>query len=473
MRVHTKIICTIGPSVLSYEKILELIKAGMNVARINMSHGSHKQHGKTIALLKKARVETKASLAIMLDTKGPEVRVGPINGDQILLEKGQQLSIVKQQSDKTNGAITLNPSHIIEDIPLGAQVLFDDGYVASKVIEKRAEGVTVKIANSGLVKSSKGVNIPNVDLSLPAVTGQDIKDIVFGCEQGVDIIAASFIRSSDHIEIIRKLLAKEKAEHILVIAKIESALGVKNFDAILKVSDGIMVARGDLGVELPITTVPNHQKEMIYKCNHAFKPVVTATQMLESMIKNPRPTRAEVSDVANAIYDSTSAVMLSGETAVGVYPIETVKLMRSAILEAEKQFRYADYFHCEVLRQTYKEISYSVALAAVKTAYSSKAKAIIALTTSGFTARIMSRFRPKIPIIAITREEKVFHQLAFFWGVIPLLAGASNMEEGMKEACRFLLKNKLAKRADSVVMTSGVPFAVSGTTNMMCVQTVS
>lgn len=473
MRAHTKIICTIGPSVLTYKKILELIKAGMNIARINMSHGSHKEHGKTIALLKKAREETDTPLAIMLDTKGPEVRVGPISGDQIFLEKGQHLSILKQESNKINGAITLNPAHIVDDIPLGAQVLFDDGYVASKVIEKRADEVTVKIENSGLIKSSKGVNIPNVDLSLPAVTEQDIKDIIFGCEQGVDIIAASFIRSSDHIKIIRNLHAKQKAEHILVIAKIESALGVKNFDSILKVSDGIMVARGDLGVELPITTVPNHQKEMIFKCNHAFKPVVTATQMLESMIKNPRPTRAEVSDVANAIYDSTSAVMLSGETAVGSYPIETVKLMRSTILEAEKQFRYADYFHNEVLRQTFEETSYAVALAAVKTAYSSNAKALVTLTTSGFTTRLMSRFRPKIPIIAITQKKEVFHQLAFFWGVIPILSDTSNIEQGMKVASQFLLKNKLAKKKDSVVMTSGVPFGVSGTTNMICVQTVS
>ena len=263
MRTHTKIICTIGPSVLTYKKILELIKAGMNVARINMSHGSHMEHGKTIALLKKARKETDTPLAIMLDTKGPEVRVGPISGDQIFLEKGQHLSILKQENNKINGAITLNPAHIVDDIPLGAQVLFDDGYVASKVTEKRANEVTVKIENSGFIKSSKGVNIPNVDLSLPAVTEQDIKDIIFGCEQGVDIIAASFIRSSDHIKTIRNLYAKQKAEHILLIAKIESALGVKNFDSILNVSDGIMVARGDLGVELPITTVPNHQKEMI------------------------------------------------------------------------------------------------------------------------------------------------------------------------------------------------------------------
>lgn len=472
MRVHTKIICTIGPSVLSYEKILELMKAGMNVARINMSHGSHKQHEKTINLLKKARADTKNPLAIMLDTKGPEVRVGPINGDQILLKKGQELSIVKQCNDKTNGAITLNPAHIVDDISLKAQVLFDDGYIASRVIKKNAEGVIVKIENGGLLKSFKGVNIPHVDLTLPAVTEQDKQDIIFGCQQGIDIIAASFIRSSDHIEFIKEMLLEETAAHILVIAKIESALGVKNFDAILKVSDGIMVARGDLGVELPITKVPSLQKEMIFKCNNAFKPVVTATQMLESMIKNPRPTRAEVSDVANAIYDSTSAVMLSGETAVGAYPIETVKLMRTAALEAEKEFCYADYFHCEVLRQTYEEISYSVALAAVKTAYSSKAKALIALTSSGFTAQIMSRFRPKIPIIAITEDEKVFHQLAFYWGVIPLLCHESSMKEGLRVASAFLIKHKFAKSNDCVVMTSGV-LGVSGTTNMMCVETVA
>ena len=468
MRTRTKIICTLGPATSSYEKIMQLIDAGMNVARINMSHGAYDKHKETIDNLKKARKAKGIALAIMLDTKGPEVRVGNLSSP-IVLEEGTHLKITK---DPAQGEITLEPFEVIQDIKMGAHVLFDDGYITSEVVEKHPEFLVVKIENPGVLKSQKGVNIPHAELQLPAVTERDIADIEFGCKNGIDILAASFIRSADHITTIKCILAKNKSSHVMVIAKIENALGVKNFDSILQASDGIMVARGDLGVELPVTQVPKLQKVMIRKSYQAFKPVVTATQMLESMISNPRPTRAEVSDVANAVYDCTSAVMLSGETAVGQYPIETVKLMRSTIIEAEKDFNYEEFFYKDASRQLFNDISSSVALASVKTAYSARAKALIALTTSGFTARLMGRFRPEMPIVAVTPDEKTYHQLAFSWGTVPVLEKVKDVKEGVQRASCFVLTHKLVRYGDLIVVTSGTPFGISGTTNVMLVDNI-
>lgn len=468
MRTRTKIICTLGPATNSYEKIVQLIDAGMNVARINMSHGSYDQHKETIDFLKKARKEKGISLAIMLDTKGPEVRVSTLPSP-IALEKGSKLTITKSPKE---GEISLEPFEVINNVKEGNEVLFDDGYITTKVIQKKKDHLVVEVQNPGILKSQKGVNIPNVELDLPAVTKRDIADIEFGCKNNIDLLAASFIRSSEHICTIKELLKRNQANHVLVIAKIESALGVKNFDSILQAADGIMVARGDLGVELPVTQVPKLQKVMIRKCYQSFKPVVTATQMLESMISNPRPTRAEVSDVANAIYDSTSAVMLSGETAVGKYPIETVKLMRSTIIEAEKDFHYEEFFYKDASDHIFHDLSSSVALAAVKTAYSARGKALIALTTSGFTAKLMGRFRPEMPIVAVTPDEKTYHQLAFIWGTVPVLEAVKNVKEGVQKASCFILTHNLVRYGDLIVITSGTPFGVSGTTNMMLVDNI-
>ncbi len=469
MQTRTKIVCTIGPSVASYSKILQLIDAGMNVARVNMSHGDHSQHQKTIDMLKKGRIEKKSSLAIMLDTKGPEIRVCKIQGERLILKRKQKLKIVRSSIEGSDNEISLIPFDIIDDIPLHAIILFDDGYITSKVIEKTKDYLVIRIENPAILESQKGVNIPYVDLSLPAITEQDQKDIIFGCKNEVDILAASFIRSASHVLEIKKLLTQHGAGSILVVAKVENALGVKNFDSILQVSDGIMVARGDLGVELPITEVPKLQKMMIRKCCQACKPVVIATQMLDSMIKHPRPTRAEVSDVANAIYDSASAVMLSGETAIGKYPIETVRLMRNTIIATEKEFSYEEFFYHDVAKYTFNDISASVALAAVKTAYAGHGKALIALTTGGFTARIMSRFRPKMPIIAITPNERTYHQLTFSWGIIPVLASFDHLKEGVAKASCFALKNRLLQYGDLIIVTSGSPFGITGTTNTMLV----
>ncbi len=468
MRTRTKIICTLGPATNSYKMIVQLIDAGMNVARINMSHGTYDQHKETIDFLKKARKEKDIPLAIMLDTKGAEVRVGVLAAP-IALAKGSKLTITKNPKE---GEITIEPFVVIKNIKVGCEVLFDDGYITTKVLEKKGDHLVVEVQNPGVLKSQKGVNVPNVELDLPAVTERDIADIEFGCKNNIDLLAASFIRSSEHIFTIKELLKKNNAGHVLVIAKIESALGVKNFDSILQAADGIMIARGDLGVELPVTQVPKFQKVMIKKSYQSFKPVVTATQMLESMITNPRPTRAEVSDVANAIYDSTSAVMLSGETAVGKYPIETIKMMKSTVLEAEKDFNYEEFFYKDASQHVFHDISSSVALAAVKTAYSARGKALIALTTSGFTARLMGRFRPEMPIIAVTPDEKTYHQLAFFWGTVPVLETVKNVKDGVQKAGCYILSHKLVRYGDLIVVTSGTPFGISGTTNMMVVDNI-
>ncbi len=470
--IKTKIICTIGPSVNTVEKMIELMKAGMNVARLNFSHGSHEEHLKNINSLKEARQYLMQPLAIMLDTKGPEIRLGKIKDGHVMLKGGQKWHLVKQEVIGDETQTSIYPNNILNQLDIDTRILFDDGYISSHVVEKTDSGVVVEIDNGGLIRSGKGVNIPNTHLDLPAVTDKDIADIKFGCQQDIDIIAASFVRSAEHVLTIKKILAEEKKPDILIIAKIENSEGVQNFDNIVQAADGIMIARGDLGVEVPLSYVPRLQKMMIRKSYLAGKPVVTATQMLESMINNPRPTRAETSDVANAIYDSTSAVMLSGETAIGRYPIETVNVMRSIIEEAEADFNYRAFFdqHAPLV---YHDVPSAVTLATVKTAYSSNAKAIFAFTRGGSTARLLSRLRPKMPIIAMTAQEKSFHQLAFNWGVIPFYyPSCQSIREGFEKISNFSLENHFVSYGDLVVVTAGTPFGVSGTTNMMMVESI-
>lgn len=472
MRTRTKIICTMGPAVNSMDKMLQLIDAGMNVARLNFSHGTQAEHAKTIENLKKAREKRKVPLAIMLDTKGPEIRVGKFKNESISLKTGQKILLVDENQEGDEKHIPIHPDLALKALKPGHAVLFDDGYITTVVLEKNSKGIVVEVKNDGILKSKKGVNIPGVDVGLPAMTKQDIADIIFGCQHDIDIIAASFIRSAEHVREIKNLLLKQKCPNIWVMAKIENSLGVQNFDAILQVADGIMVARGDLGVELPLKEVPVLQKMMIRKSIEAAKPVVTATQMLESMIKNPRPTRAEASDVANAIYDSTSCVMLSGETAVGAYPIETVALMKGIIEEAEKDFNYQDFFN-QHSRQVYHDISSSISLAAVKTAYASGATAIFASTNSGYTARMISRFRPKMPIIALSSDYKTYNQLAFYWGVISATPSDINsIDEALTVISHFARGKKLVEYGDLIVLTAGTPLGTCGTTNMMIVESI-
>ncbi len=469
MRARTKIVCTIGPAVSSYEKILELVDAGMNVARLNFSHGTHEEHLRTIRFLKKAREERGVPLAIMLDTHGPKIRVGKLPNDAIVLKPGDHLTLVEEGA---KGGIPIHPIEVVDAVSVGMKILFDDGYITAEIVQTGQKQVIVEIKNPGTLKSGKGINIPGAQIPLPALTEGDIEDIKFGCEHDVDFIAASFIRSAHHILTIKDLLAKSGKPEIQVIAKIESTQGIENFDSIVQVADGIMVARGDLGVEVDLALVPKLQKRMIRKCYQACKPVVTATQMLESMINNPRPTRAEVSDVANAIYDCTSLVMLSGETAVGKYPIETVQRMRSIVEEAESDFDYHNFFHLNSERG-YHDISSAVSLAAVQTAYSTNAKCIFAFTTSGTTARLVSRLRPSMPIIAVTPSKKHYHQLAFDWGVVPVFAqGCKNAKEAFSFASQYAMTHGLLAFGDVVVVTAGAQFGKKGTTNTMMVESI-
>ncbi len=465
----TKIICTIGPAVQSYEKILELIDNGMNVARLNFSHGTHDQHKNTITILKKARKERGVPLAILLDTKGPEIRLGKVPDGHLEVHPQTELFLTRK---KELQGIEMTPEAVFDALEVGTILLFADGYISSKVLEKTSNGIRIQIQNKGVLKDQSGVNIPNVYVPFPAMTQEDRASITLGVQEGVDLIAASFIRSRENILEIKELLHRLGNLSIAVIAKIEDIQGVRNFDQILEVADGIMVARGDLGVELPLYEVPSLQKMMIRKSYRNAKPVITATQMLESMIHNPRPTRAEVSDVANAIYDSTSAVMLSGETAMGLYPIETVKIMKRIIQEAEKQFNYRDFFYQDS-REEFCDISFSVALAAVKTAYCIGAKAIFALTNTGSTARLISRFRPEIPVFALSPTLESYHQMALLWGVISVDPHrVNNVEEALTWMSQFVKKYQYLQAGDTILITAGSPFGITGTTNMMIVSKV-
>lgn len=470
--IRTKIICTIGPAVNTVEKMIELMEAGMNVARINFSHGTQEEHVKTIQYLKEAREWLKQPLAIMLDTKGPEIRLGKFIEGQAVLKPGQSFKLAHQEVLGDESQVTLHPGNLLSQLTIGSKVLFDDGYISSVVIEKQEDGIVVKIENGGVIRSGKGVNIPNTSLNLPVVTEKDIDDIKFGCRHDIDLIAASFVRSAEHVLTIKKILADEKKEDILIIAKIENSEGVQNFDNIVQAADGIMIARGDLGVEVPLSHVPRLQKMMIRKSYLAGKVVVTATQMLESMINNPRPTRAETSDVANAIYDSTSAVMLSGETAIGRYPIETVNVMRSIVEEAEADFNYRSFFD-QFAQQAYHDVPSAVTLATVKTGYSSNAQALFAFSRGGSTARLLSRLRPKMPIIAMTEQKKTYHQLGITWGVIPMFCpSCKTLKEGFEKISAFALENHLVSYGDLVIVNAGTPFGISGTTNMMLVENI-
>lgn len=469
---RTKIICTIGPAVNSLEKMMELIDAGMNVARLNFSHGTHEEHLKVIQLLKEARLRCGVPLGIMLDTKGPEIRLGKISNNAAELTTGQEWMLVAEEVLGDAERVSINPGFILERLEIGNKVLFNDGYINSKIVKKGPGWCVVKIENGGIINSGKGVNVPGTELGLPAVTEKDIHDIRFGCKHDIDFIAASFVRSPLHVLTIKKLLADEKKSDIQIISKIENQEGVHHFDSIVQVSDGIMIARGDLGVEVPLSRVPMLQKMMIRKCSLAGKPSVTATQMLESMIQNPRPTRAEASDVANAIYDSTSAVMLSGETAVGKFPIEAVKVMREIAEVAESDFDYRTFFDLHA-KNIYHDVPSSVTLATVKTTYSSGAQAIFALTTRGGTARLISRLRPSVPIIAMTTDEKTYHQMSINWGVTSFLGShCKTINEAFAQVSSYALNHHYVDNGDLVVLTGGTPFDVSGTTNSMLVESI-
>ncbi|SHH18122.1 pyruvate kinase [Tepidibacter thalassicus] len=468
----TKIVCTIGPASEKKEVLKELINNGLNVCRLNFSHGDYEEHGARIKTIKELREELKKSVAILLDTKGPEIRTGKFAEPEVLLEEGQTFTITMEDVIGTKEKCTVSYKGLIDDVKVGDTILIDDGLVGLKVKEIKDQDIVCIVENAGIVKNNKGVNVPGVKINLPAITEKDRKDIEFGIEQGIDFIAASFVRKASDVLAIREILEANNATDIQIISKIENQEGVDNIDEILEVSDGLMVARGDLGVEIPTQEIPIAQKMMIKKCNQLGKPVITATQMLDSMIRNPRPTRAEVTDVANAIYDGTDAIMLSGETAAGKYPVEAVKTMATIAKRTEESLNYNEILKSKGLNEV--NVTNAISHATCTTAIDLKASAIVTSTSSGHTARMVSKFRPEAPIIAATHCEKVMRRLALSWGVYPVLTTAGeSTDEVVDNAIKASLEAGYIKAGELVVVTAGVPVGVAGTTNLIKVHVVS
>ena len=469
MRKKTKIVCTIGPASESIEVLVQLLKHGMNVARLNFSHGTHDEHAARIANIRKASRLTGIPVAIMLDTKGPEVRTGMLENGAVQLEAGQEVCLTTEVITGTAQRFTINYAGIIEDLHVGDEILLDDGLIRLEVLELAAPDIRCRVCNSGWLSNRKGVNIPGVALNLPAVGAQDYEDLLFGIAQQIDFIAASFVRSADDIMQIRQILEEHDAD-IHIIAKIENGQGVEHIEEILTVSDGLMVARGDLGVEVPTEQVPLLQKMMIRKCNIAGKPVITATQMLDSMIRNPRPTRAEANDVANAIFDGTDAVMLSGETAAGSYPVEAVQTMARIVKTTEEALKQREL---QPLEAGQKHITDAIGYATCTIAASLEAKAIITATESGSTACKVSKYRPAADILAVTSKEKTLRKLLLMWGVTPILGeSVTNTDDMLQGSVLRCAEQQLIHDGDVVVLTAGVPVGISGTTNLIKVEVV-
>ena len=461
----TKIVCTLGPATDREGVLREMMRAGMNVARFNFSHGAHPEHQARLEVLKALREELNLPVAAMLDTKGPEIRLKSFANGSVALSTGQEFTLTTEDivGDETRCAITY--AELPSDVKEGDTILLDDGLVRLTVLETDSSNIRCRVENDGTMKNNKGVNVPNVRLSMPYMSQRDRDDILFGVEQGFDYIAASFVRTAADVREIRQLLDKHHS-NIRIIAKIENQEGVSNLADILAVADGVMVARGDMGVEIDFTEIPIIQKDMIAKCVACGKPVITATQMLDSMIENPRPTRAEITDVANAIYDGTSAIMLSGETAAGKYPVEAVRTMDAIALRTEANIE------CDMpvrkAKQTKLSITAATAHAACTTAMDIGADAILSVSQRGVTAQMVSRFRPSTTVVALLLDPQVQRQMALYWGVEPItMPFASSTDELVDFAVQAAEKAGIVKQGDLVVVTAGVPVGVSGTTNMI------
>ncbi len=461
----TKIICTIGPSSESEKKLKELMLAGMNVARFNFSHGTHKQHKEKLARVIRLSEELKLPVATLLDTKGPEIRLCDFKDGRTELVTGQLFALTTEDvlGDSKRASITYK--NLKKDVSVGMSILIDDGLIEMTVTDIKGEDIICTVVNGGPVSNHKGVNVPNAILSMPYISDTDRADIIFGCEVGYDFIAASFVRSKEDVLEIRKIL-DEHHSTMKVISKIENMQGIQNLEEILSVSDGIMVARGDMGVEVPIEEVPVLQKRMIKMAVAQGKHVITATQMLESMIKNPRPTRAETTDIANAIYDGTTAIMLSGETAAGLYPVEAVKTMARIAERTENDIDYDSRMRRN--RCENPDITTAISHATCTTASELNASAIITVTMSGFTAGMISRYKPKCPVIACAVNPRVCRQLNLSWGVIPVLIQKEEKADDLfEEATHAVERAGYVKRGDIAVLTAGVPLGISGRTNMI------
>ena len=462
-----------GPRTMDKIILKELIAGGMNVARFNFSHGSHEEHAERIALVRQVSEQLGIPVALMLDTKGPEIRTGLLrDGKKVCLEQGKEFTLYTEEREGDESGCSITYQQLVYDVRKGDTILIDDGLIGLEVQRVSADKIECIIKNGGELGERKGVNVPNVKIHLPGVTQKDKEDILFGIEQGVDYIAASFVRNSDCIMDIREILEDNHGRDIGIIAKIENAEGVENIDEILDAADGIMVARGDLGVEIPADQVPHIQKKIIHKCNRKCKPVVTATQMLDSMIRNPRPTRAEAGDVANAIYDGSDAIMLSGETAMGKYPVEAVRMMAKI---AETTEAHLDYSNLQKLnkKQRKKDISMAVGFASVSTAEILKASCLVVPTMTGYTARMISSLRPKTPIYAISPSEQAVRRMQLYWGVYAMPGETEDSTRHMiTNSMKIILRRKLIKKGELAVFTAGDPATnmVSGrgrSTNVM------
>ena len=469
---RTKIICTMGPATDNEEVLKDLMLAGMDVARLNFSHGTHEEALERINLIKKVREELDIPVAILLDTKGPEVRVKNFKKGKVQLKEGQKFTLCTDDVEGDETQVSITYSNLPNDVKVGNRILIDDGLIEMEVLSVKGTRILCQVKNGGVVSDKKGVNIPNVSLSMPYMSQKDMDDILFGIREDVDFIAASFVRTADDIKEIKNLLQNNGGRNIRIIAKIENAEGVQNIDDIVRETHGIMIARGDMGVEIDMQDLPVIQKRLIKKTYRAGKVVITATQMLDSMIRNPRPTRAETTDVANAIYDGTSAIMLSGETAIGKYPVETVKTMASIAERTENDIDYVKRLD-RMNFDSRMDVTNAISHATCTTAHDLHAAAIIALTYSGGTAMQLSRFRPSCPIIAPTLSIKARRQLNLSWGVIPIMSEArSNTDELFDHAVECAQKTGLIKDGELVVITGGAPMGVAGTTNIMKVHLV-
>ncbi len=470
---RTKIVCTIGPSCNTQKGIENLILHGMNVARVNFSHGSHKDHEKVISYIRKASKKFKYSVPVLMDLQGPKIRVGSMkNGGQVL-KTGSEITITGEDVEGTPRVIPIDYPNLVEEAEIGNTILLDDGLLEFKITDKREGDLKAEVIVGGLLKSRKGVNLPNVKISIPCLTEKDLKDLEFGLTQDVDLIALSFVRSAKDI---RDIVSRVRAagSQASIIAKIEKPEALEVIDEIIEECDGIMVARGDLGIEIPTEEVPIVQKSLIEKCRAAGKPVITATQMLDSMISNPRPTRAESSDVANAVIDGTDAVMLSGETAAGKYPMEAVNVM-DRICRRVEQNRTNIYNSLAFDKPEWKEkqVVESLSYSCVTIAENVEAKVIGTLTNSGSTARRIAKFRPKAPIIAFTGSSKVRRQLNLVWGVYSVrVEKIFDTDQGVKLMEEFLEENGFVKKGDRAILTTGIPIAKRGSTNMIKISTI-
>lgn len=471
MMRRTKIICTIGPATAAPEKLQALVEAGMNVARLNFSHGAYETHAQTFHNLRRISNQAGRPVAILQDLCGPKIRLGKLPPEGIMLAAGTEVTFLLQEKGETTQELPLPLPTLFAMIRPGEPILINDGRVKLTVVSRNADQIRAQVDIGGLVSSHKGVNLPGTPLPVSSITEKDLQDLRFGIELGVDWVAVSFVRSTQDLEPARRMI-EGAGSKIRLIAKIERPEAVEHLDDILKVADAIMIARGDLGVEMPIHQVPLIQKDITHRCNLIGKPVITATQMLESMISSPDPTRAEATDVANSILDGTDAVMLSGETAVGDYPIAAVQTMHNIALQTEQAIKEGSK-HTWNRESGLLSVTESVAQAVCRIAYETGAKAILCNTTSGSTARLISKYRPLTPIITLTSEPIAYHQLALSWGVQPLLIPpVYHAEEMFTNVVSTVVNQGFVEMGDKVVITSGVPIGMSGTTSLIKVHSI-